>query len=86
MSNTDNKDVLIAGTTIGALNIKSASINAIKEGKSGSWITNNYKGTRVLSSYSPIDMYGYKWGIIVEKEESEALEDINKQLFKLMRL
>jgi len=86
ISTIDNEDVKNAGTTIGALNIHSASTDAIKQGKSSSWITQNYNGVRVLSSYSPIEIFGHKWGIIVEKDESEVLEGVNETTYLIVSI
>jgi len=67
-----------SGTSVGVVNIKSASTDAIAEGKSGSWIIEDYKGIKVLSSYSPIDMFDEKWGIVVEIDEDEVLDGVHE--------
>jgi len=77
MSQMSNEDVRNAGTDIGIINIRSASTDAIKEDKSGSWIIKNYLGKRVLSSYTPLDIFGKKWGMIVEIDEDEVLEGVH---------
>ena len=77
ISTSTDPEVLKAKTTVGVLNIKSASTEAIKKAESGSWIIDNYKGIKVLSSYIPINIYGKKWGVIVEKDESEVLADVH---------
>ncbi|WP_373072692.1 methyl-accepting chemotaxis protein [Sulfurimonas sp.] len=73
-----NKDVLNAGTTVGTFQIKSKSVDAIKAGKTGSWIIDDHRGVSVLSSYEPIDVFGKKWGVIVEIEEDEVLENVHE--------
>ncbi|MCW9025821.1 MAG: methyl-accepting chemotaxis protein [Thiovulaceae bacterium] len=73
-----NEDVINSGTTIGTVQIKSKSVDAIREGKSGSWIIDNHRGISVISSYSPLDVFGKKWGIIVEIEEEEVLDNVHE--------
>lgn len=73
-----DKDVLNAGTTVGTLQIKSKSVDAIKEGKSGSWIIKDNRGNKVISSYAPLDVFGKKWGIIVEIQKQEVLDKVNE--------
>ena len=73
----DNPEVKASGTTITVMNVNSASTDAISRGETGSWIIDDYRGVSVLSSYTPIEIFGQKWGMIVEKDESEVLEDVN---------
>jgi methyl-accepting chemotaxis protein len=73
----DNQEVKDSGTTVSVLNVRSASTDAIKEGKSGTWIIEDYRGVSVLSSYSPIEIFGQKWGMVVEIDEDEVLESIH---------
>jgi len=68
--------VKIANTTIGTIKLNSKSIDAIKRGESGSWIVDDHRGIKVLSSYAPIKVFGESWGIIVDIDESEALENV----------
>ena len=77
LATIEDEDVKDSGTTITVMNVKSASTDAIKAGKSGSWIIDDYRGVSVLSSYSPIEIYGQKWGIVVEIDESEVLESVH---------
>ena len=76
MKELNNAQVKKAGTTISILNIRSASTDAIRNGKSGSWIVKDFRGVRVLSSYTPVNIPGLKWGIVVEKDEAEVLGNI----------
>ncbi len=78
MKSMDNADVKASGTTISVLNIKSASTEAIREGKSGSWIIEDYRGVSVLSSYTPIKVFGESWGMVVEIDESEVLDRVHE--------
>ncbi len=73
-----DKDVKTAGTTVSMLQIKSKSVDAIKEGKNSSWIISDSKGEELLSSFSPVNILGEKWGIIVEIDKSEVLENVNE--------
>ena len=73
----DNPEVKESGTTISVMSVKSDSTEAIRAGKSGSWIIEDYRGVRVLSSYSPIEIFGQKWGMVVEIDEEEVLESVH---------
>ncbi len=77
LNTLENPDVKESGTTISVLNVRSASTDAIKEGKSGSWIIDDYRGVRVLSSYSPLEIFGQKWGMVVEIDEEEVLDSVH---------
>lgn len=43
------------------------------EGKTGEEIVIDYNGNPVLSAYTPINILGSKWALLVEKDEAEAL-------------
>jgi len=77
IASMDDPDVKASGTTIGVLNVKSASTDAISRGESGSWITKDYRGVNVLSSYAPVEIFGQKWGMVVEIDEDEVLESVH---------
>ena len=71
----NNKVVKELGTTIGVFKVKTDSTKAAFKNKHGSWIISDYRGVKVLSSYSHIDVYGEtKWVVIAEIDEEEALE------------
>ncbi len=78
ISSITDKDVKIAKTTVSILQMHSESVDALKEGKNASWIITDSRGEEVLSSFSPIDILGQKWGIIVEIDKSEVLENVNE--------
>ena len=61
-----NSSVLLqqAGTT---------TVNGALAGGSGFEITDDYRGVRVLSAYSNVDVPGLNWAIVSEIDESEAL-------------
>lgn len=48
---------------------------ALKQ-ESGNQVTTNYLGNNVISSYSPIDILGLKWGLIAEIKTDEAFSSI----------
>lgn len=77
LSSIEDPDVIASGTTVTVMNIRSASTEAIREGKSGSWIIKDYRGVNVLSSYTPVEIFGQKWGMIVEIDEEEVLESVH---------
>jgi len=78
MGSMDNPLVKDSGTTVTVVNVKSDSTEAIREGKTGSWIIDDYRGVSVLSSYTPINMNGEPWGMVVEVDESEVLDRVHE--------
>jgi len=73
-----DENVKIAKTTIGSYKIDSESLTKIKQGESGSLIVKDHRGVEVLSSYSPIEIFGESWGIIVDIDEAEVLENVKE--------
>ncbi len=71
-------DVIAAGTTVSVVKINSKSVDAINKGENGSWIIEDHRGVKVLSSYGPIKVFGEAWGIIVDIDESEVLENVHE--------
>jgi methyl-accepting chemotaxis protein len=70
--------VKVAGTTVSIVKINSKSLDAIKQGENGSWIIEDHRGVKVLSSFAPIKVFGESWGIIVDIDESEVLENVKE--------
>ncbi|WP_372998622.1 methyl-accepting chemotaxis protein [Sulfurimonas sp.] len=70
--------VKVAGTTVSIVKINSKSVDAIKKGENGSWIIEDHRGIKVLSSFAPIKIFGESWGIIVDIDESEVLENVEE--------
>jgi len=64
-------------TTIGILKVETESTKAALSGKSGKWIIPDYREINVLSAYKPLNVFGQKWAIIAEIDESEALEVVD---------
>lgn len=58
----------------GSVNTK-ASLAAI-DGETGSEIITDYKGDLVLSSYTPIELEGFTWGLLAEIDEAEVHEPV----------
>jgi len=71
-----DKIVQELGTTIGVWKVKTASTEAVVEGKSksGKWIINDYRGVPVLSVYEELDIFNgqAKWVVISEIDKAEA--------------
>jgi len=61
-----------------------ASKRVIK-GESGTNIIKDYNGNAVLSAYTPIDIDGLGWNLLVEIDESEALSSTD-MLFRIIAL
>jgi len=72
-----NNDPLVKklGTVIGFVSAESDSARMALKGESGSHISTNYAGKKVLSSFSPLHIPGLNWAILVEMDDAEALKD-----------
>ncbi|NOR58273.1 MAG: HAMP domain-containing protein, partial [Sulfurimonas sp.] len=46
--------------------------------ENGSWIIEDHRGVKVLSSFAPIKVFGESWGIIVDIDEAEVLENVEE--------
>jgi len=66
------------GTTILAQKVNSESVKLATEGESGTIVTRNYLGKKVLSAYAPLKIEGLNWSIIAEKEIAEAEQPIKE--------
>ncbi len=65
-------------TAIGTLNtsiltqpVATTASRAALSGESGSTVTHNYQGTKVLSAYEPLQITDLNWGIVAEKSMTE---------------
>lgn len=53
--------------------VDSEAVNAALNGETGTKVVTSYLGTAVLSAYAPLDVYGNRWAILAEIDETEAL-------------
>jgi len=74
----EDADVRAAGTTVSILKINSKSADELKKGQNGSWIVDDHRGIKVLSSYAPVKVFGESWGIIVDIDEAEVLGNVKE--------
>jgi len=81
---TKNKLVNDLSTTVGVLKIDSVSVKKALKGEIGNDITKDYRGVRVLSSFSSVDVLGSNWALIVEIDKSEINKEINKTIFTIL--
>ncbi len=68
---TDSR--FIEDSTILKLKIDTDAVRFALTGKSEKMIINDYRGTRVLSSFEQFDVFGHTWIIIVEIDEDEVI-------------
>ena len=64
------------GTTIGVFKVDSEAVKKVLQGQSGVMLSTDYRGVRILNSYTPVDFFGENWGVIVKMDENEALESV----------
>lgn len=77
---------LIDNTNIAILNqpVKSVASNKALRGISGTEIVEDYRNVDVLSAYGPIEIGGMRWGIMAEKDVSEAMAPLYDMRNKLL--
>jgi len=63
-------------TTVLLQPVASDSIDEVFEDETGTHLTNNYLGKRVLSTYAPLEIEGLDWAIVSEMDELEAFKEI----------
>ena len=63
-------------TTVGVFEVQSDAVNKVLRGEAGSIMAKDYKGTDIINSFTPIDFFGSKWGVIVKMDKEEALESV----------
>lgn len=70
---------MIENTGISILNqpVKTEASDAVMQGQTGTKIIDDYRNVSVLSSYSPIEIAGLRWGIMAEMDESEAMAPLH---------
>jgi methyl-accepting chemotaxis protein len=56
--------------------VKTIAVENALNGKNGEGLIKDYTGTSVISSYTPIDVFGLKWALVAEITEEELLEPI----------
>ena len=71
-----NPIVKKVGTTIGTLELRDKAAQFALSGRKGIVETVDVLGKKALAAFAPIDVYGKRWAIISEIEESEILSDL----------
>lgn len=74
----DSKLVNSLSTTVGVLNVRSSAIEKAINGISDYEIVTDYRGLKVLSSYTQVKILDNIWALAVEIDQSEINEDIEK--------
>jgi anti-anti-sigma factor len=67
-----------AGSGIGLQPVSTLSSQAASSGEWGTGVITDYRGVRVMSAYRPLSIPGFKWVILSEIDEAEALEDATR--------
>ena len=84
ISTIDDKDVKEAQTTIGIFKIDTEATKAALSGKSETVIGVDYLGNEVITSYSPVNVYGEKWAIVVKIDKDEALSQAKSEFRNML--
>ncbi len=52
--------------------VRSVAVASVFKGETGSRVLDNYAGTEVVSSFTPVDILGVTWALVAEIDVSEA--------------
>lgn len=58
--------------------MKTEAVLAALEGKSDTFVTSNYLGNKVLTSYSPVEIAGQRWALVADIDTKEAFSVVSK--------
>ena len=67
-------------TTIGVVKVDTTAAKEAIGGKDGFGLINDYRGLPVLSAYGPLDLFGTRFAVLAEQDESEALAGADELL------
>ena len=81
ISKIEDRDVKEAKTTIGIFKITTEATKAALSGKGETIIGVDYLNNEAITSYSPIDVYGEKWAIVVKIDKEEALNQARSEFY-----
>ncbi len=73
-------------TSIGLQKADTVGTKAALAGETGTQVFSDYRGVKVLSSYSPLDIEGLQWAILSEIDEAEAFRHIEKFRDRMLML
>lgn len=78
LSQVNNPLVNEFSTTVGIIKVNSDSVQRALSGKNSHQIMKDYRGVEVFSSYTPIEILGQKWALLVEIDSREVYTTINQ--------
>ncbi len=64
--------------TLGKRKVDTVATTQALNGKTGVKIIENYRGIEVLSAYQPINISGLNWAMVVEINQAEAFQAVNR--------
>lgn len=70
--------------TTGLVKVDSSFVRYALAGESGVQWGQDYRGVKVLSTYSPIDILGIKWALLIEVAQEELFKEISKAWIKFL--
>ena len=71
-------------STILERKINTAAVDKALQGQSGVEVVTDYRDVRVFSAYTPIDIQGLEWAMLVEIDESEILAPVYSLLKNIL--
>lgn len=75
----DNRSVVSSfGGTVEENGVRTEASREALEGRGGEKIIADYRSVPVLSAYTPIELYGVRWGLMAEIDRDEAFAEIEQ--------
>ena len=75
----DDVNVKHNATTSGYFKANTQATQSALQGQDGTIVSIDYKGNEVITSYSPLEVYGQKWAIVVKIDTDEALQGASEK-------
>lgn len=71
-------------TTVGIIKVRTKATDEALNGKSDQSIVTDYRGDKVLSSYTPVNIIGKLWALVVEIDKAEVDREIRKTILTVI--
>ncbi|MGM0470841.1 MAG: methyl-accepting chemotaxis protein [Bacillota bacterium] len=71
-------------STILRRRVDTPAVKSALQGQEGEDVITDYRGTRVFSAYTPVDILGHHWALLSEIDRTEILTPVHKLLRKIL--
>lgn len=75
-SSSEQSKIAAKESAIGLQKVETQGTLAALSGQTNVEVFTDYRGVEVMSAYTPIDIFGYRWALMSEIDKDEALKDL----------